>query len=385
MRLLLFNNEFPPLGGGTATANAMLLREWARDESLEIDLVTAAAGERPEEEVFAPRVRLLRLPVGIRDPHHASPRALLTYAWKAQFAGRDLALRRRYNLSLAFHAVPAGWVSAYLARHFRIPYVIRVGGADIPGFEKRFAPYYPFLKPVLRGLWRRAAALVVKSQGEVDLLRRTEPSLNPILIGNGVDTTLFRPPEFPRPPASVVRIVCVARLIERKGQKFLLEAVKFLREEGVNVHLTLVGGGDGRPQLEWLAQALRVADRVTFAGEKSREELPALYREAEVFALPSFNEGMSNAMLEAMASGLPVVVARTPGVAEVVVEGENGLTHAWADQAALNRHLLHLARDPALRARLGRAARAQAETLSWAEAARQYRLLFEKVGGAARA
>ena len=98
---------------------------------------------------------------------------------------------------------------------------------------------------------------------------------------------------------------------------------------------------------------------------------------ADVFAMPSFNEGMSNAMLEAMASGLPVVVTRTPGVAEVVREDGNGLVHDWADQAALNGHLLRLARDPALRARLGQAARATAESLSWSTAAREYQNLFQ--------
>ena len=377
MNLLMFNNEFPPLGGGTATANLMLFREWAKCADLKIDLVTAAAGDWPVVEEFSPNIRLYRLPVGIRDPHHASVAQLLTYAWKAQMRSRTLALKTRYHLSMAWHAVPAGLVSDYIRRHFKVPFLIRVGGADIPGFEKRFAPIYPVLKPVLRYLWKRSSALVVKSQGEVDLLRQTEPSLSPTIIGNGVDTTLFRPAEAPRPPDSVLRIVCVARLIERKGQRFLIEAVKALVDQNTAAHLTLVGGGDDRPKLEWLVRELRVHDHVTFAGEKSREELPALYQAADVFAMPSFNEGMSNAMLEAMASGLPVVVTRTPGVAEVVREDGNGLVHDWADQAALNQHLLRLARDPALRARLGQAARASAESHSWSTAARDYLNLFQ--------
>lgn len=374
----MFNNEFPPLGGGTATANLMLFRALARiTKGLRVDLVTASPpGEPASTAEFLPGFRLHRVPAGIRDPHHATVPQLLRYAWAATRAGHLLARRVKYQAAMAWHAVPAGLAARAVCRRANIPFIIRVGGADIPGFERRFAPIYPVLTPVLRRLWSASRALVVKSQGEVDLLRRTEPALNPAVIPNGVDTEWFRPADTPRPPHSVLRIVCVARLIERKGQRHLVEAVKRLADEGIDARLTLVGGGDGRAALEQQVRDLGLAARVAFTGDISRENLPAAYQAADVFTLPSFNEGMSNAMLEAMACGLPVVVTRTPGVAEVVREGENGLTHDWADVPALAAHLRSLALDPARRAALGRAARETALTFSWDEVANVYMQIF---------
>ena len=81
MRLLMINNEFPPLGGGTATANWMLFRELAGNSAVTIDLVTAAAGAEREEVAFADNIRLIRLPAAIRDIHHAGARELLAFTF----------------------------------------------------------------------------------------------------------------------------------------------------------------------------------------------------------------------------------------------------------------------------------------------------------------
>src|SRR5574338_35259 len=92
-------------------------------------------------------------------------------------------------------------------------------------------------------------------------------------------------------------IVCVARLIERKGPQYLLEAFARLRAGcGQPLRLTFVGTGDAEPQLRQSADRLHVADVVTFTGFVSRERMPSVYREADVFILPSQQEGMSIAL-----------------------------------------------------------------------------------------
>ena len=97
MRLLMLNNEFPPLGGGTGTVNRALLERLAGVPDLEVDLVTSAAGRRAEEERFAERIRIRKVPVGTRDLHHAANRELLGYAGRALVAAFRLHRARPYD------------------------------------------------------------------------------------------------------------------------------------------------------------------------------------------------------------------------------------------------------------------------------------------------
>jgi glycosyltransferase involved in cell wall biosynthesis len=107
--------------------------------------------------------------------------------------------------------------------------------------------------------------------------------------------------------------------------------------------------------------------------------MPDYYANAHVFVLPSYNEGMSVATLEAMAAGLAVVVTRTGGTAELVEEGVSGFTFDWADVKTLVIHLHRLFTDRALTRRMGSESRARAERFSWDAAAERYLEIFEKM------
>jgi glycosyltransferase involved in cell wall biosynthesis len=124
---------------------------------------------------------------------------------------------------------------------------------------------------------------------------------------------------------------------------------------------------------------LGVEKKVQFIGYVPREEVAAFYAAAHVFVLPSYNEGMSVATLEAMAAGLPLVVTRTGGTADLIEEGVNGWTFPWADVETLTSHIRRLASDRPLARRLGAASRARAARFSWDNAVKQYLGMFEKV------
>jgi len=378
MRLLLLNNEFPPLGGGTGTVNLALLRRWARVPDWEIDLVTSALGGQCEQEQFAERICISKVPVNNRNLHHSSNRELLTYAARALVFALRRHRARPYDFCFAWSAVPAGGVALALRRLTGLRYLVRVCGPDIPGFERRYGLLYPLLTPVIRSIWHGAEVVVAKCQGEADMLHAVDRRVKTELVPNGVDLSAFQPGE-PIPDIGPLRLLCVARLIERKGQQHLIEAVQRLTEAGVDVALDLVGAGDAQAAYRALAQALGVAERVRFAGYVPREEMPARYAAAHVFVLPSYNEGMSVATLEALAAGLPVVVTRTGGTAELVEEGVNGLTFAWADVETLAAHLRRLATDRGLARRMGAASRTRAARFTWDAAAEAYRSMLERL------
>jgi glycosyltransferase involved in cell wall biosynthesis len=145
------------------------------------------------------------------------------------------------------------------------------------------------------------------------------------------------------------------------------------------VTLHLVGAGDSQSDFEALARTLGIEERVHFAGFVPRTEIGSHFSAAHAFASPSYCEGMSIAVLEAMSAGLPVVVTRTGGTDELVQEGENGLTFDWADVDALAGHLRSLATDRAFARRMGVAARARALSFSWDAIAQRYLDLFPQM------
>ena len=377
MRILMLNNEFPPLGGGTGSVNQALLQRLAYVADLEIDLFTAALGRAPEREQFSERIRLYKVPVDNRDIHHSSNRELLTYAALALPAALARHRALPYDFCFAWSAVPAGGVALALRRLTGLPYLVRVSGPDIPGFEERYAWLYPILTPIIRSVWRNATMVVAKCDGEAAMIRRVDPSLAPVLAPNGVDVRAFRM-AAPR-NSGPLRIICVARLIERKGQRHLLAALRRLRDAGVTATVEFVGTGDAAQAYHAEADRLGIADQVTFAGYVPRERIADHYAAADVFVLPSYNEGMSVATLEAMAAGLPLVVTRTGGTAELVQEGENGLTFAWGDVETLAQHLAYLAANCEVVRQMGAASRRRAERMSWDAVAARYLEIFDRM------
>jgi len=181
------------------------------------------------------------------------------------------------------------------------------------------------------------------------------------VVHNGVDHTRF----FPDPPTRVrirkelgigdglIAIGCVANLLPVKAHRTLLEALALMSTDGSeDWRLLLIGEGPERPALEdFAAVHAGLKERISFLGPSNRvsEMLQAL----DVFVLPSMAEGICNALLEAMASGLPVIASAVGGNPEVVVEKQSGLLFPAGDAPALATVLRELLAQPMLRLQLG--------------------------------
>ena len=379
MRILMLDNEFPPLGGGTGVVNYHLLKEWSRVPDVTVDLVTSSRTAATYEiEHFSEQITLYKVPVDNKNIHHSTNTELLRYSVRGLLFCRTLLHRSTYDLSFAFAGVPAGVLSAVLGTFYRLQYVVSLQGPDVPGFEARYNSIYPFLKPILRYVWRHAAAVTAISRQHRDLAHQTLATLPIPIIYNGVETDVFFPVEKAATP---VTIVCVGRLIERKGQHHLLHAFARVLETRLDhqLRLQLVGTGDAEDQLRQLARELGIEHNVEFLGFIDREGMPAIYQQAHIFVLPSQSEGMSIALLEAMASGLPVIVTDTGGTDELVTEGVNGMVVPWADRAALTKALLVLIDDAKLRHRMGTSSREKSAQFSWAEISRQYLSMMQEI------
>lgn len=174
------------------------------------------------------------------------------------------------------------------------------------------------------------------------------------LIPNAVDLSRFATTSRPRPPQPT--FAYVGRLEPVKGVATLLEA---WRIAGLQDTARLLIAGDGSQRAALEAQAAPLGDSVRFLGEV--RDVPAVLREATIYVQPSYREGLSNAVLEAMAAGLPVVASRISGNEDIIDEGVSGLMVEAGDAAQLAAALRRLAADPDLARRLGEAARRMVE------------------------
>jgi sugar transferase (PEP-CTERM/EpsH1 system associated) len=190
-----------------------------------------------------------------------------------------------------------------------------------------------------------------------------------IRICNGVDVKRFRPAEHPGdqllarhrfPPNSLI-VGSVTRFSSIKDPLNLVRAFISARgyPSGASLRLVMAGDGSLKPEAERLLSAAGLRDNAWLPG--SRDDIPALLREFDVFVLGSQREGISNTVLEAMATGLPVIASATGGNLELVLDGKTGQLVPPGDSSHLARVLLDYARDPLMRGAHGRAARRRAE------------------------
>ena len=219
-------------------------------------------------------------------------------------------------------------------------------------------------RPLAR-LYRGVAFEAVSESTADDLVARGVPRADVQVIYNGVDGGYFTPAPGSRAPTP--HFAYLGRLKRYKGVDLVIRA--FARLGRGDAVLEIAGKGDHEPALRRLAASLDLGERVRFLGFISEEEKLALLRRAWAVALASPKEGWGITNLEAAACGTPAVASNSPGIRESVRDGETGLLVPHGDVPALAAALDRLASDAALVERLGRQARAFAETFTWERAA----------------
>jgi glycosyltransferase involved in cell wall biosynthesis len=245
-------------------------------------------------------------------------------------------------------------------------------------------------------LLRDAEAFVAMSRAIRDeMLRCGVPEERAHLLPHGVDTGLFRPAEAGE--REVLRsalglpdgllALYTGRLLRGKGLDTLLDAFGEVAAERRDVHLVLVGSGDGQSlsvedELRTRAGAGPLAGRVVFAGR--REDVADWLRAGDLFVFPSVFEGLGISLVEALASGLPAIGSRTGGIVDVIDDGRSGLLVPPGDSAALASAMRRLLADPDRRRAMGRFGRSDMRArFDEKDAVAKYRALFASLAGAA--
>lgn len=313
------------------------------------------------------------------------------YAVGAWRAVRGLVRERRFDVVQGHWVVPNGVVTAALGGGRRRP-VVAVGlhGSDVFLAEKRG------VRRVVRWALGRTDVLTGCSPELVERVCALGfPRQRAWVIPYGVDVETFRPREEAGEaaaaaagvwrrrlgvPDGVPLVLTVGRMATKKGFDLLLAALPGLLAQHPEAHWVLAGSGDRLVEWRRAAAGMEGGWRVHFPGAVLRDALPDLYRAADLFVLPAVHDrkgnvdGLPNVILEAMASGLPVVASGISGIPLAVVDGETGALVPERDAAALAAALGALLADPARRRALGRAGRRRAVAeLTWDVVAARYR------------
>jgi phosphatidylinositol alpha-1,6-mannosyltransferase len=353
-RTLVVTNDFPPRQGGIQSFVYELVRRQPAGT------VVVYASDHAGSAAFdaAQSFPVLRHPTGLLVPTPA--------------------VRRRAVEAVREFGATAVWFGAAAPLGLLAP-ALRAAGAErivatTHGHEAGWATL-----PGARQLLRRigAGCDVVTYLGEY-VRSRLEPALGPGVelarLTPGVDVGQFGP----RVDGSAIRaryglagrpvIVCVSRLVPRKGQDVLIRALPLIRRQVPDAALLLVGGGRDEDRLREIAAAHAVAEHVVFTGGVPHGELPSHYAAGDVFAMPCRTrragldvEGLGIVYLEAAACGLPVVGGASGGAPDALRDNETGFLVDGRDVGAVADRLIALLTDDALRKRMGAAGRAWVE------------------------
>ncbi|MFG2221782.1 glycosyltransferase family 4 protein [Streptomyces sp. NPDC048644] len=374
-KTLIVTNDFPPRPGGIqAFLHSMALRldptqvvvyasTWKRSRE-GVEATAAFDAEQPfpvirdRTTMLLPTPRVTRRAAGLLREHGcgsvwfgaAAPLGLMAPALRSAGARRIVATT---------HGHEAGWAQLPAARQL----LRRIGeGCDT----------LTYLGDYTRS--RIAAALTPEAAGRMAQLPPgvDEKTFHP---GSGGHEVRARLGLTDRPV-----VVCVSRLVPRKGQDTLIEAMPAILAAVPDAVLLIVGGGPYEKELRALAAAKGVADAVRCTGAVPWDELPAHYGAGDVFAMPCRTrrggldvEGLGIVYLEASATGLPVVAGDSGGAPDAVRDGETGWVVPGGSPAAAAERIVALLEDPALRRRMGERGRA------WVEEKWRWDLLAERL------
>ena len=340
-RSLFVTNDFPPRVGGAQTYY------WNMIQTLDPGEVVIVAPAHPDAAAFDATHPY----TVVRTPHTT----VLPLPSVERLCER---LIREHDLELLQlgHPLPAGLLGPWLRRTAGVPYVVFLGGAEItvPGAVPGVARLLAWV------LGRSALLLTVSRYTAEQAVRLSHGLARAEVLRPALETVRYAQTAVADAAAARAAlgldgaplVVCVGRLVPRKGQDMLIEAVKNLDGAFADVRLALVGGGRLADELRRQAAAAGLADRVHLPGEVSADELRLWLQAADIFAGPSRTrfhglevEGFGIVFAEAALTGLPVIAGRSGGAPEAVIDGDTGIVvdaHTSHELSAALRRLLSM-------------------------------------------
>lgn len=311
MRIAILVALFPPIwlaGTEIATYN---IAKYLATSGYEIHVLTSKdeglLAESVEQNIHVHRIRRSNVP----------PLGVISFWWQM------FRILRRINPDIVHSQDISMGIPGFISKEIlKIPFVVCGQGGDVyqPGL------FTKLLSKLVLG--NADAAIALTKDMKKNMQRICNRTIN--VIPNGIDLERFvdlqrnevRDKLQIKPEEKLLIFVGGFRPV--KGIRYLITALKMLQQQGQPVKLVLVGRGRGEKDLRRYVQQLDLVNSVIFTGQIPNENIPQFMAAADVFVLPSLSEGLPNVVLEAMASGLPIIATKVGGLPEIIEEGRNG-------------------------------------------------------------
>jgi len=264
---------------------------------------------------------------------------------------------------------PAGVVATFYGKAYAIPCFVQCEGIDVlalPLWFKKTLGYF---------VTKYATEIISATKDMAKKLAQDYGKEDVAIIENGVDFSEFKNAKARELPYRKPRVIFVGRIDENKGVEYLIKAFLHVRKNKKSASLLIVGDGPLKKRLENNYGSM---DDVHFLGRIPHEEIPEYLAACDLFVLPSIIEGQGLVLMEALASGLPVIASDLRGISELIIDGENGMLTKAGDENELAEKMELILDDIKLQRNISANNIKKGQLHDWENVCKQYIKLFER-------
>lgn len=320
LHILILNYEYPPLGGGAGIVSKHLAEEFVRCGNKVTVLTTWYAGE--PTYVSEKNLTIIRLESKRKKTYQSNPIEMFDWIIKAKkYIKNTLINKNTFAVCLANFALPGGEVALYIKKKYAIPYIILSHGHDIPwAFPKKMfiwhlLTYYKIKKICTQSSYNILLSDEIKKMAD-KLIDNKEKN---VVFFNGLH--IDKPKKILHD--NTLKIVFVGRLVQQKNPMLFLEILKKLATSNIPYEAKIVGDGELKNKLQEYAIRHKIAN-IAFCGKVSHAEVLTTLDNSNLLISTSESEGMSMAILEALAAGVYVIASNVSGNDTMIIENTNG-------------------------------------------------------------
>ncbi|MDA3820261.1 MAG: glycosyltransferase family 4 protein [Candidatus Delongbacteria bacterium] len=323
MNILMLNYEYPPLGGGAGQVTLNISERLAIHNNVYV--VTSGFRGLPATEEQG-NLSVYRLNSLRKKEMGSNPLEMLSWMQKCLRFCDDYLLKHDVDLVFAHFTLPGGEVALRLKRKHNIPYVIMSHGHDIPWFfPRQMFIYHLGLYFRIKRICKNASSIFLQTpemKAIVDKFTGKKHKHKNIIIPNACDSAFFT--HVKNRPHDKLRMVFTGRFVNQKQPLTIIQALALLKKRNIDFEMSFIGNGPLLKRMQKLIRKHHLNDKINIRGWMTLNSIKKEYKTSHLFLMPSQAEGMSIAIIEAMASGLYILITKSANKYELVKQNLNG-------------------------------------------------------------